>query len=129
MYNSAAMKKTFRVAALLVAFSFLSFAQTATAPVTAPDVSQSQARPVVDWARDGIVYEVFERQFSREGTFNGVTARLDALKKSGVALRNPRLLRGQSTIWHRRRSEKTRARSTRAQYEGHSRCRLQPHGV
>lgn len=48
------------------------------------DWSKEQARPVVDWARDGIVYEVWERAFSAKGDFNGITARLDDLKKTGV---------------------------------------------
>jgi len=74
------MKKLLRLSALLLLLSLLSFAQTAPA---AKDYSSLGARKVVDWARDGIVYEIYERQFSPEGTFNGITARLDDLKKNG----------------------------------------------
>jgi glycosidase len=38
----------------------------------------------VDWARDGVIYEIYPRVFSPRGDFNGVTARLDDLKKLGV---------------------------------------------
>jgi len=36
------------------------------------------------WVRDGVVYEIFPRNFSPEGNFNGITARLDELKDLGV---------------------------------------------
>ena len=36
------------------------------------------------WVRDGVVYEIFPRNFSAEGNFNGITARLDELKDLGV---------------------------------------------
>jgi cyclomaltodextrinase len=38
------------------------------------------------WLRDGVVYEVFPRQFSPEGNLNGVTARLDELNDLGVTI-------------------------------------------
>jgi glycosidase len=38
------------------------------------------------WLREGVIYEVFPRNFSREGTFNGITARLDDLKHIGVTI-------------------------------------------
>ena len=34
--------------------------------------------------RDGVIYEIFPRTFSAAGNFNGITARLDELKKLGV---------------------------------------------
>jgi len=34
--------------------------------------------------RDAVVYEIFPRNFSTEGNFNGITARLDDLKDLGV---------------------------------------------
>ena len=37
-----------------------------------------------DWLRNGVVYEIYPRNFSKEGNFNGVTARLDELKALGV---------------------------------------------
>jgi glycosidase len=78
------MRNLFRCTAFVLALSLSSLAQNTPDSVPAQDYSQIQARPVVDWARDGIVYEIYERQFSPEGTFNGITARLDELKKLGV---------------------------------------------
>ena len=46
--------------------------------------AKEQARPTRDWVRDGVVYEIFPRQFSPQGNFNGITARLDDLKNLGV---------------------------------------------
>ena len=42
------------------------------------------ARPSPQWVRDAVVYEIFPRNFSAEGNFNGITARLDELKDLGV---------------------------------------------
>jgi glycosidase len=42
------------------------------------------ARSAPAWLREGVVYEVFPRNFSPEGTFNAVTAKLDELKDLGV---------------------------------------------
>src|SRR5260370_19222084 len=50
----------------------------------AEDLSRQPARPCPEWLRDGVIYEIFPRNFSAEGTFNGITARLDALKDLGV---------------------------------------------
>ncbi len=50
------------------------------------DVSKQQARPVRDWVRDGVVYEIYPRAFSQQGNFNGITARLDDLKSLGVTI-------------------------------------------
>jgi cyclomaltodextrinase len=42
------------------------------------------ARTAPAWLHDGIVYEVFPRDFSAAGNLNGVTVKLDELKKLGV---------------------------------------------
>jgi cyclomaltodextrinase / maltogenic alpha-amylase / neopullulanase len=42
------------------------------------------ARPSSQWVRDAVIYEAFPRNFSAEGNFNGITARLDELKDLGV---------------------------------------------
>ena len=47
---------------------------------------KSLARPVRDWVRDGVVYEIYPRAFSPQGNFNGITARLDDLKDLGVTI-------------------------------------------
>ncbi|HOX55589.1 MAG TPA: alpha-amylase family glycosyl hydrolase [Candidatus Paceibacterota bacterium] len=42
------------------------------------------ARKSPDWLRSAVVYEVFTRNFSPAGDFNGITSRLDELKDLGV---------------------------------------------
>src|SRR5947209_10276671 len=48
--------------------------------------SEKTARSAPSWLRDGVVYELFPRNFSSEGNFNGVTAGLDRLKELGVSV-------------------------------------------
>ena len=48
------------------------------------DYAKEKARPVAPWVRDAVVYELYPRAFSPEGTFNGITARLDELKDLGI---------------------------------------------
>src|SRR5437667_4184072 len=50
----------------------------------AEDLSKQHARSAPEWLRNGVVYEIFPRNFSPEGNFNGITARLDELKSLGV---------------------------------------------
>lgn len=42
------------------------------------------ARPSPEWLRDGVIYEVFPRDFSPAGNIEGVTAKLDDLHNLGV---------------------------------------------
>jgi len=51
-----------------------------------PDVSAATARTAPAWLRDGVIYEVFPRDFSPAGNLNSVTARLDELKNLGVTI-------------------------------------------
>jgi len=51
----------------------------AEAPLATP-----QPRKSPDWLRSAVVYEIFERNFSKEGHFNSITGRLDELKDLGV---------------------------------------------
>ena len=44
------------------------------------------ARPSPDWLRDGVIYEIFPRDFSATGNLNGVTAQLDQLQSLGVTI-------------------------------------------
>jgi glycosidase len=53
-------------------------------PLRAEELSKPNARQVPAWLREGVIYEIFPRDFSPEGNFNGVTARLDELKDLGV---------------------------------------------
>lgn len=69
-----------RVTALILVV----FASVCVSSAQQKDVSKEPARPTVDWARDGVVYEIYPRVFSQTGDFNGITERLDDLKKTGV---------------------------------------------
>jgi glycosidase len=49
------------------------------------DVSKEPARSTAPrWVREGVIYEIYPRQFSEAGNFAGVTAQLDRLKGLGV---------------------------------------------
>ncbi|HEU5071640.1 MAG TPA: alpha-amylase family glycosyl hydrolase [Verrucomicrobiae bacterium] len=48
------------------------------------NLAQPAARPAPAWLRSGVVYEIFPRNFSATGDFNGITARLDELRDLGV---------------------------------------------
>ena len=50
----------------------------------AEEVSATSACSGPEWMRNGTIYELFPRDFSPEGNFNGITARLDELKDLGV---------------------------------------------
>lgn len=56
------------------------------AQVPVRDVSKQAARSTRDWVRDGVIYEIYPRNFSAQGDFNGITARLDDLKNLGVTI-------------------------------------------
>jgi glycosidase len=57
-------------------------------PIGAQDQNYATltARTPPDWLRKAVVYEIFPRQFSPGGDFNGITARLDELKDLGVTV-------------------------------------------
>ena len=67
------------VMALMLAISGGTFAQS-------KDFSNIPARSSRPWVRDGVIYQVFPRDFSAEGDFNGVTKQLDRLKDLGVTI-------------------------------------------
>ena len=48
--------------------------------------SGTNAQATPQWLRDGVMYEIFPRDFSRAGNLAGVTARLNELKKLGVTI-------------------------------------------
>jgi len=52
----------------------------------AEDFSQVPARTSPAWLRDGVIYEIFPRDFSPAGNLDGVTAGLDHLKDLGVTI-------------------------------------------
>jgi cyclomaltodextrinase len=47
---------------------------------------QPTARPVAEWIRAGVIYEINPRTFSSTGDFGGVERRLDDLKQLGVTI-------------------------------------------
>jgi glycosidase len=49
-------------------------------------LSAEHARSSPEWLRDGVIYEVFPRDFSPAGNLKSVTARLDDLKNLGVTI-------------------------------------------
>jgi cyclomaltodextrinase / maltogenic alpha-amylase / neopullulanase len=52
----------------------------------ASDAANSTARNSPAWLRDGVIYEIFPRDFSAAGNLDGVTAKLDQLKDLGVTV-------------------------------------------
>lgn len=63
--------------AVLVALAAINTAQ-------ADGPAQAVARTSPDWLRSGVIYEIFPRDFSQPGDLQGVTAKLDDIKKLGV---------------------------------------------
>lgn len=49
-----------------------------------PSLATRPARTSPEWLRNGVIYEIYPRNFSAAGNFNGITARLDELKDLGV---------------------------------------------
>lgn len=51
-----------------------------------PEAGGARARTAPAWLRDGVMYEIFPRNFSARGDFNSITAQLDQLKELGVTI-------------------------------------------
>lgn len=66
--------------------TILASAPLAAAQQPARDFSKEPARPAREWVRDGVIYQIYERDFSAEGNFSGVTAQLDRLQELGVTI-------------------------------------------
>lgn len=62
--------------------AFLLLAQSAPAV----DYAKEQALQGPKWIGDGVVYSVFTRDFSSEGTLNGVTEKLENIKNLGATI-------------------------------------------
>src|SRR5712692_5324303 len=71
---------------LLISAVFVASSLSVASAQAARDFSKLSARPVRDWVRDGVIYEIYPRDFSPEGNFNGITAQLDRLKDLGVTI-------------------------------------------
>jgi cyclomaltodextrinase len=77
-FNLLRMKLVFAALAVAFACSFY------PAYADSREVSGASARQSPDWLRTGTIYEIFPRDFSAAGNFNGVTAKLDDIKALGV---------------------------------------------
>src|SRR5215212_3246997 len=76
-----------RLSSILLTISLLLASSVLlAAPQSGRDLSKETARPVRDWVRDGVIYEIYPRAFSQQGNFNAITARLDELKDLGVTI-------------------------------------------
>ena len=76
-----------RLMASLIASVLLTLAfSLGLAQAPGKDVSRLPAREARPWVKDGVIYQIFPRNFSSEGNFAGVTAQLDRLKDLGVTI-------------------------------------------
>lgn len=78
------MKTTLLKPACLLTTCLLTWLTLPTALGADADPKTPSARPSPDWLRGAVVYEIFPRNFSKEGDFNGITGRLDELNNLGV---------------------------------------------
>jgi len=77
--------RTCRLIAIIILYALLQ--NLAAAQQKPPrDYSHETARSSPEWLRDGVIYEIFPRAFSATGNFNGITTRLDELKRLGVTI-------------------------------------------
>ncbi|MEQ1763133.1 MAG: alpha-amylase family glycosyl hydrolase [Pyrinomonadaceae bacterium] len=74
--------KASRTILAFVASTLLACAIFAQQP--ARDFSKENARPSQNWVKDAVIYQIFPRQYSATGDFNGITKDLDRLKTLGV---------------------------------------------
>ena len=68
----------------LLATALIGWLAIYSTDVAVADPSNVSARTSPDWLRSSVVYEIFPRDFSREGDLNAITARLDELNDLGV---------------------------------------------
>ena len=83
--NRTKSKSWQRIACPLAAI-LLAATEVASAQQSARDFSKEAARPAQAWVRDGVIYQIFPRDFSQAGNFNAITAQLDRLKDLGVTI-------------------------------------------
>jgi len=57
---------------------------TVVSAVAGPETTNAVPHQVPEWLRSAVLYEIFPRNFSATGDFNGITAHLDDLKDLGV---------------------------------------------
>jgi cyclomaltodextrinase len=78
------MKRTSRLRGRCLATCLIGWIALLNFTGAAADTPAPTTRKSPDWLRQSVVYEIFPRNFSREGTFNAIIARLDELKDLGV---------------------------------------------
>lgn len=71
---------------LVAAAVLMCFTPRLSAQQPARDFSKEPARSAPEWVRDGVIYQIFPRNFSPEGNFNAITAQLDRLTELGVTI-------------------------------------------
>ena len=79
-------RKTSKLIALLLAGLTVLSNYSVSAQTSSRDVSRQTARPIREWVRDAVIYEIYPRAFSAAGDFNGITAQLDRLRETGVTV-------------------------------------------
>jgi cyclomaltodextrinase / maltogenic alpha-amylase / neopullulanase len=77
-------KKLWLTSGLLLAVLQLGAAMVPAASARAADESILVAHESPDWVKDGVIYEIFPRDFSGTGDLAGVTNQLDRLQQLGV---------------------------------------------
>ncbi len=77
-------RPTRRIGRLLASLAVTLLALNPAQGFSADTTAAKSARKSPEWLRNSVVYEIFPRNFSREGNFNAITARLDELKDLGV---------------------------------------------
>jgi cyclomaltodextrinase len=82
--TSNAMKKNQQTLRCLLAMALMGWLAVNSTFGADADSSNPSTRKSPDWLRSAVVYEIFPRNFSTEGDFNAITARLDELKDLGV---------------------------------------------
>lgn len=80
------MRPTSRLVAALLVASSIGVHPYSLRAQAARDVSSLTAPTAAPWIRDAVIYELNTRTFSKEGTFNAVTAKLPELKALGVTV-------------------------------------------
>jgi glycosidase len=75
------MNKTLKLPGLLALLGVLVFNVAFNADA---DSATPGARKSPEWLRSAVVYELYPRNFSKEGDFNAITARLGELKDLGI---------------------------------------------
>src|SRR6202142_4583913 len=82
--TSNVMKKNQQILRCLLATALTGWLAINSAGGADEAPANPSTRQSPDWLRSAVVYEIFPRNFSQEGDFNAITARLDELKDLGV---------------------------------------------